>query len=151
MTHTCAAPCDFKFRIDTIKQLQQIQPIQNFKYVKLGKSTRHARNFQRLNPSRQLKSIPNIHLVIHLFRTFKTNILSTGYCLVKDFRDSWNMGILDGKCYFLDLDEIAVFSKYKQTRPNPRKLLFLFSGELMVSKIENMARRRSQKPKFILT
>jgi len=24
MTHTCAAPCDFKFRIDTIKQLQPI-------------------------------------------------------------------------------------------------------------------------------
>jgi len=39
------------------------------------------------------------------------------------------MGILDGKCYFLDLDEIAVFSDYKQSRPDPSRMLFLFADE----------------------
>jgi len=80
---------------------------------------------------KQLKNcliLDNGYLVIQLFRNYKEKIRETGYCLSGDFMGSWNMGIFDNQCYFIDLDRVSILSEHLKIYPK-RKDLFLFVYE----------------------
>lgn len=77
-----------------------------------------------------LDDLKNSHeRVIELFRLYKKNILKTGYCFYGDHLSSWNMGILENKCYFFDLDRIAILEEFKVNMHNLSWMLFVLSDE----------------------